>query len=117
MMRDATDTESAPWHIVRFDDKERARLNCISHLLRIIPFKRAPTEKIKLPKVSGVLVAEQLGKSDCAHNARVIVEKPFGTESWFRARQTRFCSERLTRRRFSASTTTLASARSTAMFY
>ena len=52
MMLDATDTESAPWHIVHSDDKKRARLNCISHLLSIIPSKRVPNEKIKLPKVS-----------------------------------------------------------------
>jgi len=51
MMLDATDTDAAPWHIVRSDDKKRARLNCISHLLRIIPYKRVPKEKVKLPKV------------------------------------------------------------------
>ena len=35
MMLKATDTEGAPWHIVRSDDKKRARLNCISHLLSL----------------------------------------------------------------------------------
>jgi polyphosphate kinase 2 len=53
MMLDATDTDAAPWHIVRADDKKRARLNCISHLLSIIPYKRVPKENVKLPKVSG----------------------------------------------------------------
>jgi polyphosphate kinase 2 len=53
MMLDATDTDVAPWHIVRSDDKRRARLNCISHLLSLIPYKRVPREKVKLPKVSG----------------------------------------------------------------
>ncbi len=46
----ATDTEWAPWFVVRSDDKKRARLNVISHLLSRIPFKEVPREKIKLPK-------------------------------------------------------------------
>jgi polyphosphate kinase 2 len=46
----ATDTAWAPWYVVRSDDKRRARLNCISHLLGQIPYKEAPREKIKLPK-------------------------------------------------------------------
>src|SRR5262249_54886927 len=49
LMFEATDTDFAPWHIVRSDDKKRARLNCISHLLSIIPYKKAPREKVKLP--------------------------------------------------------------------
>jgi polyphosphate kinase 2 len=52
MMLDATDTLHAPWHIVRSDDKKRARLNCIGHLLSQIPYKRVPREKVKLPKRS-----------------------------------------------------------------
>jgi polyphosphate kinase 2 len=52
MMLKATDTRHAPWHIVRSDDKKRARLNCIRHLLSLIPYKRLPREKIKLPKRS-----------------------------------------------------------------
>jgi polyphosphate kinase 2 len=52
MMLKATDTESAPWYIVRSDDKKRARLNCISHLLRQIPYEKVETEEIKLPSVS-----------------------------------------------------------------
>ena len=48
----ATDTEHAPWHLVRSDDKKRARLNCISHLLKQIPYKRLPGPKIKLAKRS-----------------------------------------------------------------
>jgi polyphosphate kinase 2 len=46
----ATDTAWAPWYVVRSDDKRRARLNLISHLLDQIPYKEAPREKIKLPK-------------------------------------------------------------------
>jgi polyphosphate kinase 2 len=52
MMLEATDTEAAPWHIVRSDDKQRARLNCITHLLSLIPYQQAPREKVKLPKLS-----------------------------------------------------------------
>ena len=48
-MLHATDTDAAPWHIVRSDDKKRARLNCVSHLLSLIPYHRAPKEKVKLP--------------------------------------------------------------------
>jgi polyphosphate kinase len=46
----ATDTAWAPWYVVRSDDKRRARLNLITHLLQQIPYKQAPREKIKLPK-------------------------------------------------------------------
>jgi polyphosphate kinase 2 len=46
----ATDTKFAPWYVVRSDDKRRARLNVISHLLSKVPYKTAPHEKIKLPK-------------------------------------------------------------------
>jgi len=46
----ATDTAWAPWHVARSDDKERARLNIITHLLSRIPYKTAPREKIELPK-------------------------------------------------------------------
>ena len=52
LMLEATDTKLAPWHIVRSDDKKRARLNCISHLLSLIPYERIPRKKIKLPKRS-----------------------------------------------------------------
>lgn len=50
MMLDATDSEDAPWYVVRSDDKRRARLNCISHILSTVPHKKIRTEKIKLPK-------------------------------------------------------------------
>jgi len=49
LMLEATDTKSAPWHILRSDDKRRARLNCIRHLLDVIPHKETPREKVKLP--------------------------------------------------------------------
>ena len=49
-MLEATDTKHAPWYILRSDDKRRARLNCITHLLEQIPYKKVPREKVKLPK-------------------------------------------------------------------
>jgi polyphosphate kinase 2 len=52
VMLKATDTDFAPWIIVPSDDKKRARLNCIRHLLKTIPHKDAPRTKIKLPKRS-----------------------------------------------------------------
>ena len=52
MMLEATDTKHAPWFILRSDDKRRARLNCIAHLLKLIPYKKVPREKVKLPKRS-----------------------------------------------------------------
>ena len=52
MMFKATDTSHAPWYIVRSDDKKRARLNCISHLLSLIPWKQVPRKKVKLSKRS-----------------------------------------------------------------
>jgi polyphosphate kinase len=45
----ATDTPMAPWYIVDADDKRRARLNCITHLLSLIPYKEIKRDKIKLP--------------------------------------------------------------------
>jgi polyphosphate kinase 2 len=52
MMLEATDIEIAPWYIVRSDDKQRGRLNCISHLLSLIPYGKVPKEKVKLSKRS-----------------------------------------------------------------
>ena len=49
-MFQATDTKLAPWYVVNSDDKRRARLNIITHLLAKVPYKKAPREKVKLPK-------------------------------------------------------------------
>jgi polyphosphate kinase 2 len=49
-MLDATDSKHAPWHIVRIDDKRRGRLNCISHILSVVRYKKVRRDKIKLPK-------------------------------------------------------------------
>lgn len=51
-MLEATDVDHSPWHILLSDDKRRARLNCIAHLLSLIPYKKVSREKVKLPKRS-----------------------------------------------------------------
>jgi polyphosphate kinase 2 len=51
-MLEATDTKHAPWYVLHSDDKRRARLNCITHLLEQIPYKKVPRERVKLPKRS-----------------------------------------------------------------
>jgi len=48
MMLDATDTEWAPWRIVASDDKKRARLSCIAHLLGEIPYEKVKREKVEM---------------------------------------------------------------------
>ena len=48
-MLDATDTKQAPWYILRSDDKKRARLNCITHLLNQISYDKLPRDNIELP--------------------------------------------------------------------
>jgi polyphosphate kinase len=52
LMLDHTDTEHAPWYVVDSNDKKRARLNVISHILSHIPYKRVARDKVKLPERS-----------------------------------------------------------------
>ncbi len=49
-MFEATDTAWAPWYVARSDDKRRARLNIIKHLLAHIPYEEIPRKKIQLPE-------------------------------------------------------------------
>jgi polyphosphate kinase 2 len=49
MMLRKTDAKISPWHIIRSDDRKSARLNCIAHLLKMIPYKKVPGEKVRLP--------------------------------------------------------------------
>lgn len=49
LMLEATNSEHAPWCVVHTDDKKRARLNCISHFLSKIPYRKVQREKVKLP--------------------------------------------------------------------
>jgi polyphosphate kinase 2 len=52
LMFKATDTKHAPWYVIRSEDKKRARLNCLSHLLKTIPYKRLSQKAVKLPERS-----------------------------------------------------------------
>src|ERR1700732_1221891 len=52
LMFKATDSEHARWNIIRSDDKRRARLNCIAHVLKSVPYKKVSRDKVKLPKRS-----------------------------------------------------------------
>ena len=46
----ATETPESPWYVVPSDDQRRARLNCITHFLSLIPYEEVPREPIKFPK-------------------------------------------------------------------
>jgi polyphosphate kinase len=61
MMLEATDKEIAPWRIVRSDDKRRARLNCIGHLLDTVPYEKVEREKPCLPKRSKEFEYDDVG--------------------------------------------------------
>jgi polyphosphate kinase len=52
LMLKATNSKHAPWHVIRSDDKRRARLNCIAHLLKTIPFNKVSRNRVRLPKRS-----------------------------------------------------------------
>jgi len=49
-MFEASDTQDSPWHVVDTNEKRRGRLNCIAHLLSLVPYKEVPRQKIVLPK-------------------------------------------------------------------
>jgi polyphosphate kinase len=68
----ATDTEHAPWHIVRSDDKRRARLNLIAHLLSLIPYEEVQPEKVELPKRSKKEAYDDIASIE---NRRFVPEK------------------------------------------
>jgi polyphosphate kinase 2 len=66
----ATDTDATPWHVALSDDKKRARLNIITHLLSQIPYKSAPRERVKLPKRQ-----KPGGYRETSHPFRFVPEK------------------------------------------
>ncbi len=72
LMLEATDTKHAPWHLVRTDDKRRGRLNCISHILSAIPYKKISRDKVKLPKRSNKGEYDDLGS---IKNRRFVAER------------------------------------------
>jgi polyphosphate kinase len=70
-MLEATDTKHAPWHILKSDDKRRARLNGITHILSLIPYKKIKLDKVKLPKRS------MRGKYDDALRERRMIAEQY----------------------------------------
>lgn len=67
-----TDTKQSPWYVVRADDKKRARLNCISHLLSLIPYKDLTPKPLKLPPL----------KHDMAYVRPPVTEQTFVPEKY-----------------------------------
>jgi polyphosphate kinase 2 len=66
----ATDLDYAPWYVARSDDKKRARLNIITHLLNHIPYETLPHEKVKLPPRQ-----KAGGYKESDHPVRFVAEK------------------------------------------
>jgi hypothetical protein len=60
----ATDTAASPWYIVPSDDKKRARLNCIAHILSSIPYEEIPYTPPELPPRQK---AERLRRAEQTH--------------------------------------------------
>ncbi len=71
----ATDSSWAPWFVVRSDDKKRARLNVISHLLSKVPYEDPPPDKTKLPKRQ-----KADGYKDPDYPYKYVPEKDWGSE-------------------------------------
>ena len=71
-MLKATDTKWAPWFILRSDDKKRARLNAIAHILKLIPYKKLPRPDIELPKRS---MKEEYDDQASLHSRRFVAER------------------------------------------
>ena len=99
-MFQATDTPWAPRYVVRSDDKKRARLNCISHLLRHIPYEEAPREKVRLPERQ-----KKSGDRDPAYPFKFVPERASRAGMRLRAaaqsarwrRRKRYCSRPVSR--------------------
>jgi polyphosphate kinase 2 len=62
-----TDTKQSPWYVVEGDDKKRARLNCISHLLSVIPYEDLTQKPLKLPPLKHDVAYVRPPKSDQTH--------------------------------------------------
>ena len=67
-----TDTKQSPWYVVRADDKKRARLNCIDHLLDLIPYEDLTPKPLKLPPL----------KHDVAYVRPPVTEQTFVPEKY-----------------------------------
>ena len=72
----ATDTSWAPWFVVRSDDKRRARLNVIRHILKHVPHKDVAAEKIELPKRQSGATGSPITRSSTCRNESTETELP-----------------------------------------
>lgn len=63
-MLEHTDTETSPWHLVESDNKKKARVNCISHLLDLIDYSEVSHEEITLPDRTATTTIERPDKSN-----------------------------------------------------
>jgi len=71
LMFEHTDTDHAPWHIVRSDDKKRARLNAIAHILAQIPYEKVDRARVRLPRRSEKRAYDDMASiADRRHVAR-----------------------------------------------
>jgi hypothetical protein len=66
----ASDTDESPWYVVDSNDQRRGRLNCISHMLSLIPYYEVPHDKVELPDRDG-----PNGYVESTHPFRYIPEK------------------------------------------
>ena len=72
-MLEASDTDYAPCYILRSDDKRRARLNCINHLLTLIPYQDVPEAEVGLPRRD---------ESDAYDDVKALEGRRFVTETY-----------------------------------
>lgn len=69
----ATDIPEAPWYVVEADEKHKARLNCIQHLLSLVPYKPVRKEAIRLPSIEA---AKDQVKNTTRQKTRVLKRPP-----------------------------------------
>ena len=72
-MMQATDIPEAPWYVVEADEKHKARLNCIQHLLSLVPYAPVRKESIKLASIK---ISKAQGKNATRHKTRVLKRPP-----------------------------------------
>ena len=72
-MLEATDTPAAPWHVVPADDKRRARLNLIRHLLSSIPYEKVGVDLPEIPEGRAAPQERQRGPAGRAGHAKSVL--------------------------------------------
>ena len=77
-MIEATDTAAAPWYIVPADDKRRARLNLIRHLLDQIPYRKVEVDLPKIPKAQAAAQGRRGRLAGSPHRAEPVLSRNSG---------------------------------------